>query len=128
MGPSQVDAIDRDLLDKFSAWKRANPTEGQGLEPWHALLLAFLDAPVGWFGAHGKALPNISPRHGTKVLALLWEAYPELGRDEDLCNQVYEDLVVRALVDGGRLRPLTQDPSPCQLTNAGRQLLQEVRG
>jgi hypothetical protein len=127
MGPSQVDTADRELLDKFSAWRRANPAGGEGLEPWHVLLLAFLDAPVGWFGDHGKAFPKFSPRHGTKVLALLWEAYPELGRDEDLCNQVYEDLVVRALVDGGRLRPLTQDPSPSQLTGLGKQLLRDVR-
>jgi hypothetical protein len=127
MGPAQVEAADRDLLDKFSSWKRANPAEGQGLEPWHILLLAFLDGPVAWFGAHGKPLPKFEPRYGIKVLALLWEAYPELGRDEDLCNQVYEDLVARAVVEVGRLRPLTQNPSATQLTAPGKRFLRDVR-
>jgi hypothetical protein len=128
MGPTQPDAVDRDLLDKFAAWKRANPAEAEGLEPWEILLLAFLDAPVAWFGTHGLPLPNFEPRVGIKTIGLLREAYPEPVEHAWACDGVYQDLCDRGLVDPGRLKPLQRDVASSQLLAPGKQLLRDVRG
>ncbi len=63
---------------------------------WHLRLLQLFHNPAEWAARNHHSFPDY---HAAGLSSLLQSAYPELGKNRDLYDQVWRDLYLRGLVN-----------------------------
>lgn len=96
------------------------------LTVWHLRILRFFADPVRWFQEQEREVPQYV--FSSSLEQILTDAYPELAKERELCDQIGKDLYNRGLAgtDSLRVSMTANGAYQPRATELGKQFLQFI--